>query len=134
MYEREAVSLLEKKTVFVATVSGVAPQIRPMQAKVDAAGAVYLYCPASRRGGEIAINNQASVCSMDSDGSVLRLSGQLEPVAAATDELNEAAYRLRVHAVMFTSSAGDSYGQIQRPNDVDGILLQPDSRLTLVRR
>lgn len=137
MYERKAVSLLEKRVVFVATVSGITPQIRPMRARIDAAGIVYLYCPASRRAGEIAINNQAAVCVLDDDGALLHLNGQLEPVLAEPGTavgLDGATYRLRIHSVLFSPSVGESYGQSQCPCDLDGVLLQPESRLTLTRR
>lgn len=138
MYEREVIALLERHDVFVATVSGVTPQVRPMRAMLDEEGAVWLHCSACRRADEIAINDQAALCVIDEDGALLRMNGQLEPISAQMSFdrglCGTAAYRLRIHSILFNPSGGGSYTQVESPQDLDGLLLQPDSSLFLRRR
>ncbi|KYZ77809.1 hypothetical protein AXX12_17255 [Anaerosporomusa subterranea] len=138
MYEREVIALLEGQVVFVATVSGIAPQVRPMRAQLDEDGAVWLYCSACRRADEIAINDQAALCIVDDDGALLRMNGQLEPISAQMSFdrglCGSAAYRLRIHSILFNPPGGGTYTQVECPQDLDGILLQPESSLSLQRR
>lgn len=123
MYEREVITLLEGQVVFVATVNGIAPQVRPMQAQVDADGVLWLYCSACRRADEIAVNDRAALCVMADDGSLLRMNGQLEAVADPAGASSGAVYRLRIHSLLFNSSDGDLYTKIEQPLDLNGVLL-----------
>lgn len=137
MYEREVITMLEGQVVFVATVNGIAPQVRPMHAQVDASGALWLCCPACRRADEIAVNDQAALCAIDEDGALLRMNGQLEPVTAqvgANIAPASATYRLRIHSILYNPSDGGSYLQVELPQELDGILLQPDISFSLLRR
>jgi hypothetical protein len=45
-----------------------------------------------------------------------------------------AAYRLRIHSILFNPPDGGSYTQVECPQDLDGILLQPGNSLSLHRR
>lgn len=138
MYEREVIALLEGQAVFVATVNGTAPQVRPMRAQIDELGTLWLYCSACRRADEIAVNDQAALCVIDEDGSVLRMNGQLEPISAQMSVDRglggAAAYRFRIHSILFNPAEGGIYLQIERPQDLDGILLQLHDTLSLQRR
>ena len=137
MYEREVMTLLEGQVVFVATVNGIAPQVRPMQARIGEEGVVWLCCPACRRADEIAVNDQAALCAIDDDGALLRMNGQLEPVTAlvgAEIGPSSATYRLRIHSILFNPSDGGAYTQVELPQELDGILLQPESTFSLARR
>ena len=137
MYEREVITLLEGQVVFVATVNGISPQVRPMRAKVDDNGAVWLICQACRRADEIAVNDQAALCAIDEDGALLRMNGQLEPVAAqvgANTGPSSAAYRLRIHSITFYPSDGGAYHQVELPQELEGILLKPEITFSLQRR
>lgn len=137
MYEREVITLLEGQVVFVATVNGISPQVRPMRAKVDDNGTVWLICQACRRADEIAVNDRAALCAIDEEGALLRMNGQLEPVTAqvgASTGPSSAAYRLRIHSITFNPSDGGAYHQVELPQDLDGILLKPDNTFSLRRR
>lgn len=138
MYERDVINLMEKQAIFVATVNGTAPQVRPMRAQIDEFGVLWLYCSACRRADEIAVNDQAALCVIDEAGSVLRMNGQLEPISAqmSVDKGlgGVAAYRFRIHSILFNPSDGGLYLQIENPQDLDGILLQPQDTLFLQRR
>lgn len=137
MYEREVITLLEGQVVFVATVNGISPQVRPMRAKVDDNGAIWLSCQACRRADEIAVNDQAALCAIDDDGALLRMNGQLEPVTAQVGAMtgpSSATYRLRVHSILFNPSDGGVYTQVELPQELEGILLQPESTFSLRRR
>jgi hypothetical protein len=138
VYEHEVVALLRGQVVFVATVSGIAPQVRPMRAQIDEDGAVWLYCSACRRADEIAINDQAALCVIDEDGGLLRMNGHLEPISAQMSFdrglCGSAAYRLRIQSILFNPPSGGTYAQVECPEDLDGILLQPESLLSLGRR
>lgn len=128
MYEREIIKLLNQQSVFVATVSGIAPQVRPMQVSLSSDGLIYLACPAYCRAAEIAVNDQATVCTADNSGSLLWLSGRLEPIitdleAIATSAGEFILYWLRVHSLQFRPVSGDLYTRIEGPLDLSGIRL-----------
>lgn len=138
MYEREVITLLVEQVVFVATVNGTAPQVRPMKAQVNADGAVWLCCPSCRRADEIAVNDQAALCAIDEDGALLRMNGQLEPIGAQVSAArglgSVAAYRLRIHSILYNPLDGGTYTQVGTPQQLDGILLTPEVGFRLNER
>lgn len=147
MHEQAVVNLLQEKAVFVGTVDGVLPQVRPMLGFIGPNGGLWLLSLVLKDRVALTNNDQAQLCAMGDEGDLLQINGILEPMpfssrslpqwteAEATlpkhtldADLSVILYRLRVHSVYYTIRDGRTFYQQDeagKAEAMDGIRLIP---------
>jgi len=80
MDQWEIFSIMKNRVVFMGTVEGNRPHVRPMRPYIDEANNIWLISHVdTQKIKEIEANNRVELCTLGDDNEVLRIIGQLEP-------------------------------------------------------
>lgn len=153
MHEQAVVNLLQEKAVFVGTVEGVRPRVRPMLGFVGPNGGLWLLSLVLKERVTLTNNDQAQLCAMGDEGDLLQINGFLEPMPFSSRSMSQWAeaestlpkhvldtdlsvilYRLRVHSVYYTVRDGRTFYQRDEAGKIetmDGIRLIPGGSFRL---
>lgn len=78
MYEQEVLNLLKTETVFLGSLDGNQPRVRPMKLYVDKEGHIWLFSPfETRKVVEMKNNPRIEICVVGKNYEVLTLSGRV---------------------------------------------------------
>ena len=90
MDQREVFDIMKNRFVFMGTVEGNTPHVRPMKPYIDDANNIWLISHVdTKKIKEIEANNRVELCTLGDDNEVLRIAGQLESEGKFNRELLE---------------------------------------------
>ena len=79
MEEKEVIDILKNRVIFMGTVEGNTPHVRPMKPYIDSENNIWVISHAeTRKIKEIEDNNQVELCTLGDENEVLRIAGQLK--------------------------------------------------------
>jgi len=82
MNQREIFEIMKNKFIFMGTVEGDRPHVRPMKPYIDDENNIWLISHVeTKKIKEIEANNRVELCTLGDENEVLRIAGQLEPEA-----------------------------------------------------
>lgn len=100
MFEQEALALLRSKVAFMANFDGKRPRVRPMKPFVDEKNRIWLFSHLeTKKVSELSADNRVDLCIVGDLQELLRISGCVEAVTEATDDLFTAT-RCKLFAAM----------------------------------